>query len=184
LKRKIQEVAAADKKRLKSEEEEQKRRERINKRLLLLNTQMEERLSKEASMMREKSITNLVRAMSKEFVRRRKAAELIVGNNLDRLSSSSTSMNSSSNVLVPFNQMLPPISRVHNFEVVKLWDFLHSFSNIFSLSTTQVSPSTLDDLQDAFNCLHTNGCDKQMRANAVQMFTGIAIDLCKVISPG
>ena len=184
LKRKLQEVAAADKKRIKSEEEDQKRRERMNKRLLLLNTQMDDRLSKEACMMREKSIMNLVRAMNKEFARRRKAAELIVGNKVDQLSSSSIPTNSTSSFLVPFNEMLPPLSRSHNFEVVKLWDFLHSFSNIFSLSTTPVSPSTLDDIQDAINCLNNNECDKQKRSNATQLFTGIAIDLCKVISPG
>jgi hypothetical protein len=184
LKRTLQEVAVADKKRLRSDEEDQKRRERINKRMLLLNNQMDDRLSKEACMMREKCIMNLVRALNKEFVRRRKAAELIVGSKLDRSSSSSTSKNSSSDVLVPFNQMLPPLARSHNFEVVKLWDFLHSFSNIFSLSTTPVSPATLDALQDALDCLNTNGCDKQERSNAVQLLTGIAIDLCKVISPG
>lgn len=183
LKRKLQE-SAADKKRLKSEEEDQKKRERINKRLLLLNNQMDDRLSKEACMMREKSIMNLVRAMSKEFVRRRKAAELIVGNKLDRSSSYLTSMKSSSTVLVPFNQMLPPLSRSHNFEVVKLWDFLHSFSNIFSLSTSPVSPDTLDVLQDALNCLNSDEYDKQKRSDAVKLLTNIAIDLCKVISPG
>jgi hypothetical protein len=145
---------------------------------------MDDRLSKEACMMREKSIMNLVRAMNKEFVRRRKAAELIVGNKVDQLSSSSIPTNSTSSFLVPFNEMLPPLSRSHNFEVVKLWDFLHSFSNIFSLSTTPVSPSTLDDIQDAINCLNNNECDKQKRSHATQLFTGIAIDLCKVISPG
>jgi hypothetical protein len=184
LKRKFQEELVADKKRLKDEEEDQKRKERVNKRLLLLNNQMDDRLSKEACMMREKSIMNFMRAMSKEFIRRRKAAELVVGNKIDRSSSSSPSRRASSAFLVPFNKMLPPLSRTHDVEVVRLWDFLHSFSNIFSMTTSSISPSTLDDLQDAITCLKTHECDKQRRLDAVKLFTGIAIDLCRVISPG
>ena len=167
----------ADKKRLKQEEDDQKKRDRVNKRLAQLSSQMDDRLFKEACMMRERSIMNFVRGVAKEFGRRRKATELIVGNTIDR---------STTTVLVPFGEMLPPISRTYDVEVVRIWDFLHSFSDIFSKLTAPSSTSipSLDALQDAIVCLKTNGCDKEKNSKATELFKGIAIGLCKVISPG
>eukprot|EP00571_Detonula_confervacea_P012392 CAMPEP_0172304510 /NCGR_PEP_ID=MMETSP1058-20130122/5901_1 /TAXON_ID=83371 /ORGANISM="Detonula confervacea, Strain CCMP 353" /LENGTH=1370 /DNA_ID=CAMNT_0013015761 /DNA_START=330 /DNA_END=4439 /DNA_ORIENTATION=+ len=182
LKRKIQEVAAADRKRLKEEEDEKKKRERVEKRLSQLNSQMDDRLFKEACMMREKNIMNFVRGMNKEFTRRRKAAELTVGNKVDR-ASFSPSINSSSTVLVPFQEMLPPVSRPYDAEVVRIWDFLHSFSDVLSMSDTPTSLPTLNSLQDAINYLKTSASDQRKRSNVIELFKGIAIDLCKVISP-
>jgi hypothetical protein len=186
LKRKLLEAAVADKKRLKQEEDDQKKRDRVNKRLAQLSSQMDDRLFKEACMMRERSIMNFVRGMAKEFCRRRKAAELIVGNTIDRSTTPSFSMDTASTVLVPFGETLPPISRTYDVEVVRIWDFLHSFSDIVSKSTAPSSTSipSLDDLQDATVCLKTNGCDEEKKSKAVELFKGIAIGLCKVISPG
>ncbi len=176
----------ADKKRLKQEEDDQKKRERVNKRLAQLSSQMDDRLFKEACMMREKCIMNLVRGMVKEFSRRRKAAELIVGNTIDRSTTISPFMDTASTVLAPFDKMLPPLYQTYDAEVVRIWDFLHSFSDVFSKSTEPSSFSipSLDALQDAVVCLKTNRCDKQKSSNAVDLFKGIAIGLCKVISPG
>ena len=183
LKRKLKEEEAADKKRLKEEDEEKKKRERIEKRLSQLSLQMDDRLFKEACMMREKNILNFVRGMNKEFTRRRRAAELAVGHKIDRLTSS-PSIISSSNILAPFGQTLPPLSKIlYDVEVVRVWDFLHSFSDAFSTSATPTSLPSLDSLQDAINCLKTNACDQRKRSNAIKLFKGIAIDLCKVISP-
>ncbi len=176
----------ADKKRLKQEEDDQKKRDRVNKRLAQLNSQMDDRLLKEACMMRERSIMNFVRGMAKEFGRRRKATELIVANTIDRSTTPSFSMDTASTVLVPFGEMLPPISRTYDVEVVRIWDFLHSFSDIFSKFTAPSSTSipSLDALQDAIVCLKSNGCDKEKNSKAMELFKGIAIGLCKVISPG
>jgi hypothetical protein len=180
------EAAVADKKRLKQEEDDQKKRERVNKRLAQLNSQMDDRLFKEACMMREKYIMNLVRGMAKEFTRRRKATELIVGNNIDRSTTSFSFMENASTVLVPFDRMLPPLSQTFDAEVVRIWDFLHSFSDVFSKSTepSSLSIPSLDALQDAVVCLKTNSFDEQKSLKAVDLFQGIAIGLCKVISPG
>lgn len=198
---------AADKKRQKEEEEEKKKRERVEKRLTQLNSQMDDRLFKEACMMREKNIMNFVRGMNKEFTRRRKAAELTVGNKIDRSSTSPSSVDFSSTVLVPFRETLPPLSRPYDAEVVRIWDFLHSFSDVFSLSgkpdtpdidtpdtdapdtDTPDTPDTpkslpsLNALQDAINCLKTNAPEPQKHSDAITLFKGIAMDMCKVISP-
>ena len=186
LKRKLVEAAVADKKRLKQEEDDQKKRERVNKRLAQLSSQMDDRLFKEACMMREKYIMNLVRGMAKEFSRRRKATELIVGNTIDRSTTSLSFMDTASTVLAPFDKMLPPLSQTFDAEVVRIWDFLHSFSDVFAKSTeaSSISIPSLDALQDAVVSLKTNRYDKQKSLNAVNLFKEIAIGLCKVISPG
>lgn len=181
LKRKLLEAAVLEKRRLKVEEDDQKKRERVNKRLAQLSSQMDDRLFKEACMMRERNIMNLVRGMAKEFVRRRKATELIVGNTIDR-STTPSLLDTASTVLAPFGEMLPPLSRTYDVEVVRIWDFLHSFSDVFS----KISIPSLDALQDAIVCLRTktNRFDEQESLKAMELFKEIAIGLCKVISPG
>ena len=131
--------------------------------------------------MREKNIMNFVRGLNKEFARRRKAAEQTVGNKIDQTTSTPSSVNSTSTVLIPFGAKLPPLSRSYEPEVIRVWDFLHSFSDVFSDGRTLL-PS-LDSIQGAFDCLKANECDQSKRSNATQLFQGIAIDLCKVISP-
>ena len=183
MKRKLHEQQASDRKRLKEEEENKKKRKRVEKRLALLNNQMSDKLFKEACMMREKNIMNFVRGLNKEFARRRKAAEQTVGNKIDQTTSTPSSVNSTSTVLIPFGAKLPPLSRLYEPEVVRVWDFLHSFSDVFSSSDSQTLLPSLDSIQDAFYCLKANECDQSKRSNATQLFKGIAIDLCKVISP-
>ena len=134
-------------------------------------------------MARERNVMNLARGMTKEFARRRKAIELIVCNAIERDAASSSSIDTSSTVLTKFGEMLPPVARIYAVEVVRIWDFLHSFSEVFSKSTELSTIPSLEILQDAFVCLKTNGSDKQKRLQAVVLFKGIALDLCKVISP-
>ena len=184
MKRKLFEATLADKKRIRQEEDDQKKRERVNKRLAQLNSQMDDRLFKEACLARERNVMNLARGVAKEFGRRRKAVELIVGNTIERSVTSFSSMDSLYSVLVPFGEMLPPVFRTYDVEVVRIWDFLHSFSCVFSKSTDPSSIPSLDALQNAIVCLKTYGCDKEKTLTAVDLFKGIAIDLCKVISPG
>jgi hypothetical protein len=183
MKRKLFEATLADNKRLRQEQDDEKKRARVNKRLAQLNSQMDDRLFKEACMARERNVMNLARGMTKEFARRRKAIELIVCNAIERDAASSSSIDTSSTVLTKFGEMLPPVARIYAVEVVRIWDFLHSFSEVFSKSTELSTIPSLDILQDAFVCLKTNGSDKQKRLQAVDLFKGIALDLCKVISP-
>ena len=182
LKRKLKQEEAAGKRRLKEEEEDQKKKKRVEKRLSQLNLQMDDRMFKESCMMREKNIMNFVRGLNKEFARRRKAAELAVGNKIERSLASSPPFRSSS-ILAPFGEMLPPLSRTYDGEVVRIWDFLHSFSSVFPVSSMPTSLLSLNSLQDAIDCLKTNARDQQKRSSAVELFEGIAIGLCKVISP-
>ena len=172
MKRKLFEATLADNKRLRQEQDDEKKRTRVNKRLAQLNSQMDDRLFKEACMARERNVMNLARGMTKEFARRRKAIELIVCNAIERDAASSSSVDTSSTILSKFE-----------VEVVRIWDFLHSFSEVFSKSTELSTIPSLDALQDAFVCLKTNVSDKQKRLQAVDLFKGIALDLCKVISP-
>ncbi|KAL7541225.1 hypothetical protein ACHAXR_012783 [Thalassiosira sp. AJA248-18] len=183
LKRKLKEEEAENKKRQKEEEEDKRKRDRVEKRLSQLNNQMDDRLFKESCMMREKNIMNFVRGLNKEFTRRRKAAELAVGNKVDRSLTASPSIDSTASILAPFAEMLPPISRPYDVDIVRIWDFLHSFSDAFSTSDTPSSLPSLDSLQDAMNSIKTNPCDNEKRSHAIKLFKGIAMDLCKVISP-
>ena len=183
MKRKLKEQQETDRKRHKEEEENEKKKKRVEKRMALLNNQMDDRLFKEACMMRERNVMNFVRGLNKEFARRKKAAELTTSNKVERMSSSRP-VDSSSNVLVPFGTKLPPLSRTYEAEVVRVWDFLHSFSEAFSSPGTQASLPSLDSVQDAFDCLKTSAIGEQSkRSNAINLFESIAIDLCKVISP-
>ena len=138
--------------------------------------------------MREKNIMNFVRGMNKEFARRRKAVEISVGNKLDRSTASSPTVDSSSTILVPFRKALPPLSRPYDAEVVRIWDFLHSFSDAFSkpepgTDTPTSNLPSLDSLQDAIDCLKTEAQEETKRSDAIQLLKEIAMDLCKVISP-
>ena len=188
LKRKLQEEAVAERKRQKEEEEEKKKRDRIEKRLGLLNSQMDDRLFKEACTMREKNIMNFVRGLNKEFTRRRKAVETSVGSKI-LSSTQSLSNDTSSTVLAPFQEALPPLSRPYDAEVVRIWDFLHSFSDVLpkrTVSDTEALPPalpSLDSLQNAIDCLKDEGVEENQRLDAMKLFKGIAMDLCKVISP-
>lgn len=181
LKRKLKEEELESRKRQREEEEEKKKKDRIEKRLNLLSTQMDDRLFKESCMMREKNIMNFVRGLNKEFTRRRKAAELAVGSKIENSSTASPCMDTSSSILTPFDQTLPPLSRSYDVDIVRIWDFLHSFPDAFSKpADTPVSLPSLDSLQDAMNSIKTDASDQPQ---AIDLFKGIAVDLCKVISP-
>jgi len=135
IKRKLNEQLATDRRREKEEEDTKKKQERVERRMGLLNNQMDDRLFKEACSMRERNVMNFVRGLTKEFQRRRKAAEQVVGNKIDRTMQAPRSDNSTSTILVPFDAKLPPISRTYEPEVIRVWDFLHSFSEVISPSS-------------------------------------------------
>eukprot|EP00985_Skeletonema_marinoi_P019689 scaffold11395_cov182-Skeletonema_marinoi.AAC.4 len=181
VKKRLRDEETASRKRQKDEEEDKKKQNRVEKRLAQLNIQMDDKLFKEALLARERNLQNFVRGMNKEYNRRRKAAELVVGNKLEH-SKFSTSDSASS--LVTFRTMLPPLSRPYDEEVVRVWDFVHSFSGALKESTTLPSMPSLDTLQDAVNSLKIKSADgKKNRTEAVQLMKGIAITLCRVISP-
>ena len=179
-KRKRKEEELAENRRLREEKEEKKKKDRVEKRLTILNSQMDDRLFKESCTVRERNVMNFVRGLNKEFTRRKKAAELAATSQIDRSSASSPSVDAS-RILAPFHQTLPPLSRAYSAEVVRIWDFLHSFSQVFAADAESL-PS-LDALQDAFDCLKTSSSDPKARSAAAELLEGIAIELCNVISP-
>ncbi len=181
IKKRLRDEEAASRKRQKDEEEDKKKQNRVEKRLAQLNIQMDDKLFKEALVARERNLQNFVRGMNKEYTRRRKAAELVVGNKLEH-SKFSTSDSASS--LVTFRTMLPPLSHPYDEEVVRVWDFIHSFSGALKESTALPSMPSLDTLQDAVNSLKSESADgEKNRTEAIQLMKGIAITLCSVISP-
>lgn len=181
IKKRLRDEEAASRKRQKDEEEDKKKQNRVEKRLAQLNVQMDDKLFKEALVARERNLQNFVRGMNKEYNRRRKAAEVVVGNKLEH-SKFSTSDSTSS--LVTFRTMLPPLSRSYDEEVVRVWDFIHSFSGALKESTALPSMPSLDTLQDAVNSLKSETTDGKMkRTEAIKLMKGIAITLCSVISP-
>lgn len=181
VKKRLRDQESENRKRQKDEEEDKKKQNRVEKRLAQLAVQMDDKLFKEALMARERNLQNFVRGMNKEYNRRRKAAELVVGNKLEH-SKFSTSDSASS--LVTFRTMLPPLSRHYDEEVVRVWDFLHSFSGAFKESSVLPSMPSLDTLQDAVNSLKNKSADgEENRTGAVKLMTAISITLCTVISP-
>ncbi len=178
-KRKLRQEELDKRKRLKEEEEELKKKERADKRLSQLGLQMDERICKESYNIRERSIVNFARSMTKEFNRRRRAAEIVVAHKVDSPSVSSLSNTSTS--LFPFREMLPPLSREYDEDIVRLWDFINSFKDAFYGSNPDSSPPSIDTLQNAIDCLNDPKDDR--RYNSVELLSNIAINLCKVISP-
>ena len=180
-KKRLRDEETAIRKRQKDEEEELKRQARIEKRLAQLNIQMDDKLFKEALVARERHLQNFVRGMNKEYNRRRKAAEVVVGNKLEH---SKFSASSSASSVVAFREMLPQFSRQYDEEVVRIWDFIHSFSGAFKDSTELSIMPSLDTLQDAVDSLKSKVTGREnSRTDAVQLMKSIAITLCTAISP-
>ncbi len=166
-KRKLRQEELDKRKRLKEEEEELKKKERADKRLSQLGLQMDERICKESYNIRERSIVNFARSMTKEFNRRRRAAEIVVAHKVDSPSVSSLSNTSTS--LFPFREMLPPLSREYDEDIVRLWDFINSFKDAFYGSNPDSSPPSIDTLQNAIDCLNDPKDDR--RYNSVELLS-------------
>ncbi|KAL7522117.1 hypothetical protein ACHAWX_006804, partial [Stephanocyclus meneghinianus] len=183
MKRKAKEEEVANRKRQKEEEEEQKRRERVEKRLTQLTLQMDERLIKESYFLRERSVMTYVKALSKEFFRRRKIADTVVAHKMDQLLP--TISDTKSTALPIYCEMLPPLSdRLYDEAVVRIWDFLHCFRDAFVENGSNASLPTLDSLQDAIDTLKKGDPNDNKYAAAIELIEDIAISLCRAISPG
>eukprot|EP00804_Cyclotella_cryptica_P004728 CCRYP_016229-RA/>CCRYP_016229-RA protein AED:0.01 eAED:0.01 QI:584/1/1/1/0.8/0.83/6/4255/1383 len=183
MKRKAKEEEVANRKRQKEEEEELKRRERVEKRLTQLTLQMDERLVKESYFLRERGVMAYVKALNKEFFRRRKIADAVVAHKMDQLLPSSSETPSTAFPI--YSKMLPPLSdRLYDEAVVRLWDFLNCFRDAFVVDNSSASLPTLDALQDAIDGLKKGNADDKEHAAAIELIEGIAISLCRAISPG
>ena len=176
LKRKQRDEERDARKRQKLEEEEEKKKQRAEERLSRLTVQVDERLFKEASFQREKVVSIFAKNLSKEFGRRRKAAELVA----------SQAVFESKRRHSPVGEMeeLPPLSRVYEEDVVRIWDFVNTFGSFFVERGFVDKLPTLDSLQAAINALRGTETATMTKAKAISSMTGLAVSLCKPLASG
>lgn len=176
-KRRKREAILAAKKRQKLEEEEQKKEARIEDRLSRLQVQMDDRLQKEAAFQREKVITTLAKSLTKEYIRRRRAAELVaaqvvVEEKIDRFETTTA------RELDP----LPPLAKCYNEDAVRVWNFLSTFGSFFVERGYITEVPTLDSLQTAVDCLRGKSDGRMTSDEAVSSLTELAVALCKPLA--
>jgi hypothetical protein len=167
-------------KRQKLEEEDQKKKARVEERMSKLKIQVEERLFKEAAFQREKTISALARGMSKEYIRRRKAAELVAGQAISKATSKTRRADVSSEI-----GPLPPLSKVYDEDAVRVWNFISTFGSFFLERGYVSEVPTLDSLQSAIDCLRGTGASPGSRmamGDAVASLTELAVALCKPLA--
>lgn len=164
-------------KRQKLEEEDQKKKVRIEERLCRLRIQVEDRLNKEAAFQREKVVLALAKNLSKEFYRRRKAAELVAGQVVVE------SKGTKSPIVASASSPLPRISKIYDEDTVRVWNFMATFGSFFLRKGYATVIPTLDSLQTAIDCLRGITDESSIsRADAITELTNLAVSLCKPLS--
>jgi hypothetical protein len=179
-KRKQREELNNQRKKQKQDEIDQKKTARAQERLLRLGLQVDERLFKEACVQRERVVLGMQKFLTKEYGKRRKAAELIAGQSvLDGASSKGAGL---------ATQPLPdlsPLCKVYDEEVLRLWDFFRTYGEMFVKWSYVVTLPTLDGLQTAIDALRDHGSEKRLsshsmtREQAVAQLIDISMALCK-----
>ncbi len=177
MKRKRRDEVRDARKRQKLEEDDLKKRARAEERLSRLSVQVDERLNKEASFQREKVIGLMVKNLSREFGRRRKAAELLSGQ------SAAASIELATRVrFAP--PALPPLGKIYDEEILRVWDFINSFGSSFLDRGYVSSLPTLDALQEAIDSLRDPDFSKSLlRSQVLGSLTDLAVALCKPLAP-
>jgi hypothetical protein len=173
--RKLKEVLLEQRKQQKADEDLCKRKARTEERLQKLTTQVEERLFKEALMQREKVVTVAQRSIVREWVRRRGVADkvaayvveqgLVDGDNEDKgattlvvadasshadASSTEGSPNENDTAAWPAQSesLLLAQSQSYDKNVLRIWDFLHSFQKALMKFDDPVSSAQDKDSKD------------------------------------
>lgn len=178
LKRKQRDDDRDSRKRQKNSEEEEKKKIRADERLSRLDLQINDRLYKEAAFQREKVVLNLARYLSREFCRRRKAAETLATQAItDGLKSSGSAVAS------PYADSLPKPTRTYSEDTVRVWNFMSTFK-VFFLQRGYVNEiPTLQALQAAIDCLQGDFTATSMSAgDAVVSLTDLSVALCKPLA--
>ena len=179
-KRKQREELNNQRKKQKQDEIDQKKNARAQERLMRLGMQVDERLFKEACVQRERVVLGMQKFLTKEFGKRRKAAELIAGQSvLDGASSSGAGLKT---------QPLPdlsPLCKVYDEEVLRLWDFFRTYGETFVTWSYIITLPTLDGLQAAIDALRDHGSEKRLsthampREQAVAQLIDLSMALCR-----
>eukprot|EP00977_Amphora_coffeiformis_P024776 scaffold17151_cov160-Amphora_coffeaeformis.AAC.4 len=177
-KRQKQQDIRDEKKRQKMEEEEEKKKARIEERLSRLRVQVDERLFKEASFQREKVVTALARSLSKEYQRRRRAAEVVAGQCVVE-----TKTQRSEPVMEDcLSQLISDSTKIYSEDTVRVWDFVATFGSFFIERGYLSEVPTLDSLQDAIDCIRTTSSRTHEREEALTVVKEISIALCKPLA--
>eukprot|EP00522_Entomoneis_paludosa_P005095 CAMPEP_0172474078 /NCGR_PEP_ID=MMETSP1065-20121228/69175_1 /TAXON_ID=265537 /ORGANISM="Amphiprora paludosa, Strain CCMP125" /LENGTH=2310 /DNA_ID=CAMNT_0013232255 /DNA_START=222 /DNA_END=7154 /DNA_ORIENTATION=- len=171
-----------EKKRQRIEEEEQKKQARINERMARLRLQVDDRLYKEVAIQRERVITLMARNLAKEYIRRRRAAEVVSAQNITE-SKRGRSMVPKRQITEIPDQPLPTIAKSYGEDIVRIWDFISTFGDFFEKRGFVAEVPSLDSLQSALDCLMGKPVSGMKRDDAVASLTDLAIALCKPLAP-
>lgn len=180
MKRKQIQDARDEKKRQKMEEEEEKRKARIEERLSRLRIQVDERLFKEASFQREKVVAALARNLSKEYQRRRRAAEIVAGQFvIEHKGKRAGTVDDDW-----LSCLISDKTRVYNEEAVRVWDFISTFGSFFVERGHMTEVPTLDSLQNAVDGLRGSSLSKDSipQYEAFGTMKDLAMSLCKPLA--
>ena len=172
LKRKRREDERDARKRQKQEEIDEKKKARAEERMSRLNVQVDERLFKEACFQRERVILLIAKSLGKEFAARRKAAELV---SAQAIIDGRRMKNENSDMLA---LELPPLARVYDEGVLRVWDFFTTFGSMFLERGYLPNIPSLDSLQDAIDVLRDDERPQKSRLDAIDQLVQIAIALC------
>ena len=175
IKRKRREDERDARKRAKLEEEEEKKKVRVEERLKKLEVAVKDKMFKEATLAREKVVMALAKNFGKEMARRRKAAELV--------SSQAIGEKEELQEFVPIVDELPPLSKVYDEDILRIWDFISTFGSFFLERDYAEKLPTLDSLQNAINALRGAKTDTT-KVQAINFFTDLSVALCKPLAGG
>lgn len=191
-KRKAREEVLEQRKQQKLEEEQEKKKARQEERLARLALQVEDRLFKEACFQREKVVAAAQRAVAKEYVRRRNAAEKLASYKVEQRQGEEGREDNLCR-LHEFSHSLPPLSKTYHRDVLRVWDFTQTFQSAFG---ADVQLPSLDEIQNAVNSLLQQEDDEvtvsetnlellsEKRRDGVKLLTKIAVTLCKPLANG
>jgi Bromodomain len=176
LKRKIREDERDARKRQRLEEEEEKKKQRADERLARLTLQVDDRLYKEADFQREKVVVILAKNLSREMARRRRAAELVAGQVVVETKPKRTRI-----LDLP---ALPPLGKQYDEDILRIWDFLTTFSKYFVDRKFLEKHPSLDSLQSALDALRGKNTTEFSKNEAVSFVTRLAVAMCKPLTGG
>lgn len=110
-------------------------------------------------------------------------ADAVIAHKIDQLPSSS--LEKKSTAIPTYTEKLPSLSnRLYDEAVVRIWDFLHCFSDAFVSENSKGGLPSIDALQDAFDELKKGNEESKSYRAAIGLMECIAVTLCKAISPG
>ena len=178
LKRKQRDDDRDIRKRQKLSEDEERKKMRADERLSRLEMQINERLYKEAAMQREKVVINLARILSKEFNRRRKAAESLASQAI----SDGIKFATISAAVLPLDALPQPTQSFHE-DTVRVWNFMSTFKAFFLQKGYVSEIPTLSSLQGAIDCVRgRSSTSSLLKEDAIESLTNLSVALCKPLA--